>query len=131
VQSPSEQSPVELVRWGPKRRHLVRQRNEQIYARYQDGWSQVEISREFGISQPLVSQILRRSAPQPKSGQHQWTLQAKLVGMTLRNARISASMTQRELACRLGVSDVAVGNWERGSQEIPGNRLAQVYQIRD
>jgi transcriptional regulator with XRE-family HTH domain len=49
--------------------------------------------------------------------------------MTLRNARISASMTQRELACRLGVSDVAVGNWERGSQEIPGNRLAQVYQI--
>ena len=86
MQSPSEQSPVELVRWGPKRRHLVRQRNEQIYAYYQEGWSQVEISREFGISQPLVSRILRRSAQQPKSEQHQRGLQAKLVGMTLRTA---------------------------------------------
>ncbi len=122
-----EQVPMTLTPSGPKQRQQTRLRNQHILTRYQEGWSQVAIALEFGISQSRVSQILELS--RYKRAQHQWARQVDFTGTTLRNARSDAGMTRKDLACQLGVSEVAVGNWERGKQSIPARRVEQLHSL--
>jgi transcriptional regulator with XRE-family HTH domain len=124
-----QQKQTASMPWNATRCQQLGLRNQQIYDRYQEGWSQVAIALEFGISQSRVSQILecqgnRRSQ---YDVQHQWALQIDFAGATLRNARLEAGMTRRDLACLLGVSEVVVGNWERGKQRIPAKRVEQLH----
>jgi transcriptional regulator with XRE-family HTH domain len=57
------------------------------------------------------------------------------LGAKIRAARIEKRLTQQELGDMIGVSNVAVSQWERGNGEMPALRtfakLAHVLDIKD
>lgn len=56
-----------------------------------------------------------------------------VVQITLRAARMNASMTQKEAAQHLGVTVDTVGNWERGKSfpdALQIRRIEEAYRVR-
>lgn len=47
----------------------------------------------------------------------------------LKKARLTAGVTQTDLAAQLGVTSGAVGQWEKGLTKPRPNRLKQIAQI--
>ena len=52
-----------------------------------------------------------------------------MLGNRLKGLRNKKGMTQKELADMLGVTDGAVGMWERGRREPGGDKLLQLARI--
>lgn len=52
-----------------------------------------------------------------------------MLGNRLKGLRNKKGMTQKELADMLGVTDGAVGMWERGRREPGGDKLSQLARI--
>lgn len=54
------------------------------------------------------------------------------MGYTLKGARVNAGYTQREVSEILGISNVTIGNWEKGRTYPKVNqveRLATLYGV--
>ncbi len=52
-----------------------------------------------------------------------------MLGNRLKGLRNKKGMTQKELADMLGVTDGAIGMWERGRREPDGDKLSQLARI--
>lgn len=54
---------------------------------------------------------------------------ADMTQITLRAARVNAGLTLKEVAKKLGVTERTVGNWEKGSTNIPAKELIALCTI--
>lgn len=51
--------------------------------------------------------------------------------ITLKAARINSSLTQKEAAKRLGVSNQTLLKWEKNPELVPGRRIVDICKIYD
>lgn len=49
--------------------------------------------------------------------------------ITLRGARVNAGYTQKQIADKIGVSEITVVNWESGKNKIPAIKLKELSYL--
>lgn len=54
---------------------------------------------------------------------------AEQIGRRIRTARERLEMTQKDVGDTLGLSDVGVGNWERGERTVPTDMIPALARL--
>ena len=52
-----------------------------------------------------------------------------MVKITIKAARVNASLSQKEAADRLGVSNKTLGNWEKGITFPPADKIPAICEL--